>query len=431
MNQILISITELYERLSRLLPPFMVPDHIVPITEIPYTSNGKVNRKQLAALALPDQDGSVTRIHYDFSPTETTLFTALQALVKDILRLGEAYHTICPGASFFKLGGDSITAIQLSARSKRELDLDLHVRDIFHCQGILGALIKHASQRSEDSMVHANAIVNITRYPCTPLQLGMISALIKGQTAYILQTSFTLGASVDILRLQQAWSVVVENNPTLRTRFDYDEVNERWMQVIVEGIQLEWILFTDKETYLAQDCQRGFTVDGPFIRFGYHRDKHQWVLTMHHSITDGWSGGLIFEQVIDTYHKLAEGRLDFRSVDNGYAQFAHYIANRSTDTAREFWQRELGGVAEGTLLSGVPTKENIDEKAENSVRYIVDDIDELNQYIEHHGVTLSTLLRVVWALVLRRYAGREKDVVFGVVVSGRNIPVPNVDRITG
>ncbi|KAJ1950363.1 hypothetical protein IWQ62_006579, partial [Dispira parvispora] len=193
----------------------------------------------------------------------------------------------------------------------------------------------------------------------------------------------------------------------------------------------EWLTFADKETYLAQDYKRGFTLDGPFIRFGYHTSKNQWVLTMHHSITDGWTSGLIFEQVIDTYHKLAEGQFVPRNIDNGYAHFAHYVSNQSTDTARVLWQHELEGMVEGTLLSDASTNTTTPEKSNGSVRYVVDDILELNRYIEHHGATLSSLLRVVWALVLRRYAGREKDVVFGAVVSGRNIPVPNVDRITG
>ncbi|KAJ1964489.1 hypothetical protein IWQ62_002916, partial [Dispira parvispora] len=431
VDQQVVSITELRERLSQLLPSFMVPDYVVSIPDIPCTSNGKVDRKKLTALILPEVDDNANHLQYDFSPTEKELFTGLRDLIIDILRLAESHPPIHPGSSFFKLGGDSITAIQLWGRSKRGLGLNFHVRDIFDHQGILGALVKHASQSSGGSVLSVNARVNVTRYPCTPLQLGMISALIKDRTAYILQASFTMGPSLDILRFQRAWSVVVENNPTLRTRFDYDRANDQWMQVVVEHIELEWLTFTDKETYLARDYKRGFTVDGPFIRFGYNTSKNQWVLTMHHSITDGWTSGLIFEQVIDTYHKLAEGRLVPRNVDNRYAQFAHYVSNQSTDAACEFWQHELGGIVEGTLLSGVSINANITEKAEDSVRYIVDDIVELDQYIEHHGVTLSTLLRVVWALVLRRYTGREKDVVFGVVVSGRNVPVPNVDRITG
>ncbi|KAJ1968956.1 hypothetical protein IWQ62_000928, partial [Dispira parvispora] len=430
VDQQVVSITELRKCLSQALPSFMVPDYVISIAEIPHNSNGKVDRKQLSTLALPYVDDSADVVQYDFSPMEKELFTGLQGLIKDILRLTESHPPIRPGSSFFKLGGDSITAIQLWGRSKRELGLNFHVRDIFDHQGILGALVKHASQSSGGGVLPVNTSVNVTRYPCTPLQLGMISALIKDRTAYILQASFTVGPSLDILRFQRAWSVVVENNPTLRTRFDYDKVNDQWMQVIVEHIELEWQIFTDKETYLAQDHKRGFTVDGPLIRCGYHPNKHQWVLTIHHSITDGWTSGLIFEQVIDTY-KLAEGELVPRNVDNGYAQFAHYVSNQSTDAAREFWQRELEGVVEGTLLSDGSTNTTTPEKAEDSVRYVVDDTDELNQYIEHHGVTLSSLLRVIWALVLRRYTGREKDVVFGVVVSGRNVPVPNVDRITG
>ncbi|KAJ1970029.1 hypothetical protein IWQ62_000234 [Dispira parvispora] len=430
-DQQVVSITELRKCLSQSLPSFMVPDYVVSITEIPHNSNGKVDRKQLSALALPDVNDSANFVQYDFAPMEKELFTGLRDLIKDILRLVESHPPIRPGSSFFKLGGDSITAIQLSARGRRELGLNLNVRDIFHHQGILGALVKHSSQSSGGSVVPVNTSVNVTRYPCTPLQLGMISALIKDRSTYILQASFTVGPSLDMLRFQRAWSAVVENNPTLRTRFDYDKTSERWMQVIVEHIDLEWLTFTDKEIHLTQDYKRGFTVDGPFIRCGYNTSKNQWVLTMHHSITDGWTSGLIFEQVIDTYHKLAEGQLVPINVNNGYAQFAHYVANQSTETAREFWQHELEGMVEGTLLSSASNNTTTPEKAEDSVRHVLDDIVELKQFIEHHGVTLSTLLRVVWALVLRRYTGREQDVVFGVVVSGRNVPVPNVDRITG
>ncbi|KAJ1659627.1 Nonribosomal peptide synthetase [Dispira simplex] len=428
-NQREVSIVDLLERLSKALPSFMVPDYVVPIVEIPHTVNGKVDRKQLAALTLDDLGDNTAHIQYDLSPAEEIKFTSLRDLIKDILRLPDAHPPIYPGSSFFKLGGDSITAIQLSARGKRELGLDLNVRDIFLHQGILGALVVNVRQPSESSMVPVNADINVTCYPCTPLQTGMISAHIKDQTAYILQAIFTVGASLDVIRFQRAWSVVVETNPTLRTRFNYDEVNKRWVQVIMEHIELEWLLFTDKEKYLAQDYQRGFTVDGPFIRFGYHPDKQQCVLTMHHSITDGWSSGLIFEQVVDTYHKLTEGRLVSIKVDHGYAQFAHYVTNQPADMASEFWQHELHGVTEGTLLSAGASTNS--ETNEDSVRYVMGDFHKLTQYIQQSGITLSTLLRAAWALILRQYTGREKDVIFGVVVSGRNVPVTNVDRIVG
>ncbi|KAJ1659578.1 Nonribosomal peptide synthetase [Dispira simplex] len=428
-NQREVSIVDLLERLSKALPSFMVPDYVVPIVEIPHTVNGKVDRKQLAALTLDDLGDNTAHIQYDLSPAEEIKFTSLRDLIKDILRLPDAHPPIYPGSSFFKLGGDSITAIQLSARGKRELGLDLNVRDIFHHQGILGALVVDVGQPSESSKVSVNTGIYVTRYPCTSLQTGMISALIKDQTAYILQATFTVGVSLDVTRFQRAWSMVVETNPMLRTRFNYDEVNKRWMQVIMKHTELEWLLFTDKEKYLVQDYQRGFTADGPFIRFGYHPDKQQCVLTMHHSITDGWSSGLIFEQAIDTYHKLTEGRLVSNKVDHGYSQFAHHVTNQPADMASEFWQSELEGVTEGTLLSAGASTNS--ETTENSVQYVMDDIHELTQYIQQSGITLSTLLRAAWALVLRQYTGREKDVTFGVVVSGRNVPVTNVDRIVG
>ncbi|KAJ1970194.1 hypothetical protein IWQ62_000103 [Dispira parvispora] len=426
-----VSIAELRERLSRSLPPFMVPDHLIQITEIPHTSNGKVDRKQLIALELTETDDNASHLKFDFSPTERAMFTHLQNLVADIISLPDGHRPIQPGSSFFQLGGDSITAIQLSGRSKRELGLNLDVQDIFHHQGVLGALIKHVGQPSDANMISVDTNVNTTRYPCTPLQAGMISAITKDPAAYIMQVRFTAGIGLDMTQFQKAWILVVENNPTLRTRFEYDDCNEQWMQVIMDHVKLGWQPFTDAETYLAQDCQRGFTVDGPFIRFGYHPDKHECVLTMHHSITDGWSLGLIFDQVVDIYHRLTHQQAVPSGVADGYAQFAHYVTNQSVDAAREFWQHELQGVTEGTLLCGASANPTAVAKSEGSVRHVMDDIGELSHYIQEHGITLSTLLRVVWALVLRRYTGKERDVLFGVVVSGRNLPLPNMDRIVG
>ncbi|KAJ1659938.1 Nonribosomal peptide synthetase [Dispira simplex] len=371
-DQRLVSITELRESLSRSLPSFMVPDYVVPIAEIPHTSNGKVDRKQLTALALAKMDDSATHIQYDFSPTDKVMFTRLQNLVKEILQLPDDHHPIHPGSSFLKLGGDSITTIQLSGRSKRELGLNLNVQDICHHQGILGALIKYVGRSSVLSMVPVNISVDTTRYPCTPLQAGMILAITKDPAAYIMQVRFTVGIALDKARFQQAWFLVVKNNPTLRTRFEYDKPNEQWMQVAMEHIELEWQSFTDIETYLVQDCQRGFIVDGPFIRFGYHPYKHQCVLTMHHSITDGWSSGLAFEQVIDIYQRLTDGKAVPSGGADGYAQFAHYVTSQSIGTAREFWQHELEGMIE---VSGhnvpVPNVDRIVGLCINTIPYRV------------------------------------------------------------
>jgi len=43
------------------------------------------------------------------------------------------------------------------------------------------------------------------------------------------------------------------------------------------------------------------------------------------------------------------------------------------------------------------------------------------------GVTLAVFVKLAWAATLRKYT-RQNDVVFGQVMSNRNIPVKDVQR---
>ncbi|KAJ1904851.1 hypothetical protein IWQ60_012384, partial [Tieghemiomyces parasiticus] len=96
----------LLDHLRIRLAKFMIPDHVVPVARLPLTANGKVDRR-----TLPEVPAPVT------NPTHTVPqgFTALE------LRLREAWAQILqlPGDhigttdDFFRIGGDSISAILL------------------------------------------------------------------------------------------------------------------------------------------------------------------------------------------------------------------------------------------------------------------------------------------------------------------------------
>ncbi|MBB4913541.1 non-ribosomal peptide synthetase [Streptosporangium saharense] len=114
-----IDVAELREYLARLLPPAMVPSAYVPLDALPLTASGKVD---LGALPVPDTTSTRVRREPSGRGEER-----LCALFGEVLGLsGEA------GADddFFELGGDSILAMRLAGRGRRE-GLDLTVVDVF------------------------------------------------------------------------------------------------------------------------------------------------------------------------------------------------------------------------------------------------------------------------------------------------------------
>jgi amino acid adenylation domain-containing protein/non-ribosomal peptide synthase protein (TIGR01720 family) len=108
----------LREHVARLLPDYMVPAAVVLLDALPLTPNGKVDR---AALPAPDYAAlAVGR------PPATPAEQALCAIFAGLLGLDR----VGADDSFFDLGGDSISSMQLVSRARRA-GLALTPRDVF------------------------------------------------------------------------------------------------------------------------------------------------------------------------------------------------------------------------------------------------------------------------------------------------------------
>ncbi|MCA6120232.1 AMP-binding protein, partial [Bradyrhizobium sp. WSM 1738] len=106
--------------LSSLLPDYMVPARIVVLDRLPLTPNGKIDRKGLPA---PDQLAALTEHVAPRTPAEAKL----AAIWADLLRQPKVGVT----DNFFELGGDSLIAVQLVSRIKRDLGHDLPLNRLF------------------------------------------------------------------------------------------------------------------------------------------------------------------------------------------------------------------------------------------------------------------------------------------------------------
>ncbi|MCB5177989.1 non-ribosomal peptide synthetase [Streptomyces antimicrobicus] len=108
---------DLRERLARTLPEYMVPSAVVVLDALPLTVNGKVDHRALPAPA-------VTR-----TPSGTARTRAEQvvcAAFAEVLGLPE----VGPEDDFFALGGDSITAMRLVSRVRRD-NVAFSSQDVF------------------------------------------------------------------------------------------------------------------------------------------------------------------------------------------------------------------------------------------------------------------------------------------------------------
>ena len=110
----------LAEALRRELPPYLIPQLIVPLDELPLTPNGKLDRS-----ALPSP-GSVTR-DADDTPPRDELEATLAGIWEDFFER----RPIGINSSFFDLGGDSLRAVRLMAAVQRVTGRSLPLATLF------------------------------------------------------------------------------------------------------------------------------------------------------------------------------------------------------------------------------------------------------------------------------------------------------------
>ncbi|MCP5109089.1 MAG: amino acid adenylation domain-containing protein, partial [bacterium] len=112
----------LREYLGRTLPDYMIPALFIPLSEIPLTPSGKVDRK-----ALPEPGSSGMQTGSDYISPRNDMEKRIAAIWQEVLGMEQiGIHD-----KFFNIGGNSLNVIRMNARLNRELGLSIPVVTMF------------------------------------------------------------------------------------------------------------------------------------------------------------------------------------------------------------------------------------------------------------------------------------------------------------
>jgi thioesterase domain-containing protein len=123
-RQVDLKQSTILEKLSLILPEYMLPSAWIEMQVFPLTINGKLNR-----IALPDPD-FISSEEYVAPTTETEI--VLVKIWQDVLGV----ERVGVNDNFFLIGGNSILAIQASHRMRIALGVDVKVADVFRLKSI-------------------------------------------------------------------------------------------------------------------------------------------------------------------------------------------------------------------------------------------------------------------------------------------------------
>ncbi|WP_456319426.1 MupA/Atu3671 family FMN-dependent luciferase-like monooxygenase [Lentzea tibetensis] len=180
--------SDVREFLAERLPEYMVPSHVVPLPSLPYTPNGKLDRR-----ALPTPGGSMSDSVAPRDFRELRM-AALWEEVLDVRPIG--VHD-----DFFRTGGHSLLAVRLLAAVEREFGERLPLSSLFQAPTVAGLV------RLLDTFDHPRVVVPLRTSGSVPLFLlpgaggslvslyDLVTRLPQAFTVYGLQP-VTTGSSV-------------------------------------------------------------------------------------------------------------------------------------------------------------------------------------------------------------------------------------------
>lgn len=356
-------------------------------------------------------------------------------------------ESITETTPMLRLGLDSIDFIKLSARLKRR-GIAIKSSELMKYQTIKAILEHlHAQVRSANGEVEGSSKERriaetksaLQEYvarlgeledgeivlPTTPLQGSMLVEMVESDfQLYFNHDILKIAPSVDIERLKDAWQTVVSNSPILRTRFlPVDSVLSNLAYCQVVGTSSTCYIgdvALDNEDELAKICERATLrarqgagrsglIQLVFARVGDHR---YLVISMAHALYDGWSLGLLHQQVQAAY----QGRYAPCSLESYLGSLGDILFPDHSD-AHSFWS----GYLQGSTPTIFPKHEsdgdvNAVHKAELTSSLAA---AEIASFCKANAVTLQTLGQACWAAVLAATTG-SLDVTFGVVLSCRD-----------
>ncbi|MFH8443071.1 amino acid adenylation domain-containing protein [Streptomyces sp. NPDC018026] len=314
---------------------YMVPAHVVVMTEFPLTANGKLDRNALPEPVIPAGSSAPPA-----TDEERTVCAAVAALLQ-LDRVGV-------DQDFFQLGGDSILAISLLGRL-RDAGLYVTARQIF-THSTVGALAAVASREDTTVVDHRDVPTGSVVGSPVVQWLGETTDAVDGFVqSVVLNTPADLTAEA----LDAVLAAVVRRHPMLRARLVR---GERWGFDIPEA-EAAAPLWRESDqpldACLALATEELDPAGGAMLRAVWRREARQLALVVHHVVIDGVSWRVLMDDLATAWRQFTSGTaVELPAAGTSFRRWTQLLERAAFDADSSYFRRPLPGPDEP--LAGRP-----------------------------------------------------------------------------
>ncbi|HEX2167861.1 MAG TPA: condensation domain-containing protein, partial [Longimicrobiales bacterium] len=387
---------ELRAHLSKTLPDYMIPAAFVGLEAIPLSPNGKVDRR-----ALSRMDVTLGASHEYVAPrneTEQQLVEIWSAV------LNREPETIGVHDNFFELGGHSLLATQLISKIRTQMEVELPLKTLFERSSVAG--LAEAVAAAQKTEIPAIVPADRTQYERLPLsfaqeRLWFINQLEPNSAGYNVPGAVRIQGALDADELDRALNAIIARHETLRTVFPSED--GRASQRILDRLdfRLERIQCADEAS--ARELCRADAVtpfdlaNGPLIRgkvIQFAADEHVLMLNMHHIVSDGWSLGVLIQELAAIMNGQELPALPIQYADYSIWQRQWLEESGALDRQLAYWRQKLAGVPESLDLPTDHARPSMPNFAGATHDFALDAqvASQLQRLAEQQGATLYMVL---------------------------------------
>jgi len=430
---------ELRRWVAGRLPEPMVLAAVVILDRLPLTPNGKADRRALSRIAPERIEGK------DHVAPRTPVEETLAGLFVEILGTERTGGRVSVHDSFFELGGHSLLATRLMAAVRDAFQVELPLRALFEQPTIEGLAAAVAVAEKADGAVDAPVIriprePGVNRFPVSFSQLRewILDRLEPGNPAYNIPNYLRIGGPLSVPVLTEALNLLVQRHEVFRTAFVAGE--EEPFQIVIPEIRLQVPVIdlsalpdAPREAELARRVRHhagtGFDLStAPLLRARIVRlgiDEHALLMTVHHIISDGWSMGILNQELAALYEATAAGAPSpLPPLPVQYADYAVWLRRRLDPETLErqavYWKERLTGAPPLLELPTDRPRPPVRSSRGTKVPFFLPQplAGRLEELALRQGATLFMVILAGYQSLLACWSGQD-DVVVGTYSGNR------------
>ncbi|CAA9959565.1 hypothetical protein PTMSG1_02982 [Pyrenophora teres f. maculata] len=438
------------EELAERLPGYMVPTVFLAPLHFPTTTSGKTDRKRLGEIGASFTAQQVAEMQtFCQGPKRqpsTEAEQTMQQLWVQVLRIEP--DSIGLDDSFFRLGGDSIAAMKLVGEARRS-GLQLSVADIFRhpkLAELAGPNISQFCSTAEEvpafSLLSSHVkdmIFSATMpfghsilmdkvddvLPVSYIQEFYIANGIRAPREAFNYFFIDLGTALDVQVLKHSCCALLDHFSILRTHFL--DFQGKLYQVIPRHQELPFSIF-DVDGPLAEESMAIYIRDldqtsrlglpTSFTLVRAATGMNRLIIRLSHAQYDGVCLPVMLRTLATIYQQ------EPLHLTTGFHNFLAYVRDRHSLSVH-YWR----GLLAGSYITNITSKICPKARKDIALQKVKVERNICTPQLPA-GLTMASLISSAWAVVLSHIIVKE-DVVYGLVVAGRNSNLLGITELMG